>query len=49
MLRKYKDKNEKRNPKTQITGKKERKLSKMKAKLKKLQEILEKTSQKTDL
>jgi hypothetical protein len=36
-LRTYKNKNGKRNPETQITGKKARKLSKKKAKLEKLQ------------
>ena len=46
MLRKYKNKNGKRNSETQITGKKERKLSKKKEKLEKLQEVPERTSQK---
>jgi hypothetical protein len=45
MLREDKNKNGKRNPETQITGKKARKLSKKKAKLEKLQEVPEKTSQ----
>jgi hypothetical protein len=49
MLRKDKNKNGKRNPETQITGKKARKLSKKKAKLEKQREILEKTSQEEDL
>jgi hypothetical protein len=49
MLRTDKNKNGKRNPETQITGKKERKLSKKKSKLEKLWEVLEKTSQETDL
>jgi hypothetical protein len=49
MLRKDKNKNGKRNPETQITGKKARKLSKKKAKLEKLREIPEKTSQEADL
>jgi hypothetical protein len=49
MLRNDKHKNGKRNPETQITRKKERKLSKKKAKLKKLQEALENTSQEVDL
>jgi hypothetical protein len=49
MLRKDKNKNEKRNLETQITGKKERKLSKKNAKLEKLQEILDKTLQETNL
>ena len=39
MLRKYKNKNGKRNPETQITGKKTRKLSKKKDKLEKLLEV----------
>jgi hypothetical protein len=46
MPREDKNQNGKRNPVTQITGKKARKLSKKKAKLEKLQEFLEKTSQK---
>jgi hypothetical protein len=49
MLREDKNKNGKRNPETQITGKKARKLSKKKAKLEKLQEVPEKTSQEADL
>jgi hypothetical protein len=49
MLRKDKNKNGKRNPKTQITGKKERNLSKKKEKLQKLQEVPERTSQKEGL
>jgi hypothetical protein len=49
MLSTYKNKNGKRNPKTQITEKKERKLSKKKAKLEKLQEVPERTSQKEGL
>jgi hypothetical protein len=46
MLREYNNKNGKRNPETQIRGKKERKNSKKKEKLEKLQEVPEKTSQK---
>ena len=38
-LRESKNQNGKRNPETQITGKKARKLSKKKAKLEKLQEF----------
>jgi hypothetical protein len=49
MLREDKNKNGKRNPETQITGKKARKLSKKKAKLERLQEVPEKTSQKAGL
>jgi hypothetical protein len=49
MLRKYKNNNEKRNPKMQITGKKDRKLSKKKEKLEKLQEVQERTSEKEGL
>jgi hypothetical protein len=49
MLRGDKNKNGKRNPVTQITGKKARKLSKKKAKLEKLQEVPERTSQKEGL
>jgi hypothetical protein len=49
MLRGDKNKNGKRHPVTQITGKKARKLSKKKAKLEKLQEVPEKTSQKEGL
>jgi hypothetical protein len=48
-LREDKNKNGKRNPETQITGKKEKNLSKKKEKLKKLQEVTEKTSQKVGL
>jgi hypothetical protein len=44
-----KNKNGKRNPEMQITGKKARKLSKKKEKLEKLQEVLERTSQKEGL
>jgi hypothetical protein len=44
-----KNTNGKRNPETQITGKKARKLNKKKAKLEKLWEVLEKTSQEIDL
>jgi hypothetical protein len=40
-LRESKNKNGKRNPETQITGKKARKLSKKKAKLEKLWEVPE--------
>jgi hypothetical protein len=49
MLREDKNKNGKRNPVTQITGKKARKLSKKKARLEKLQEVPERTSQKEGL
>jgi hypothetical protein len=49
MLREDKNKNGKRNTMTQNTGKKARKLSKKKAKLEKLQEVLEKTLQKEGL
>jgi hypothetical protein len=49
MLRKDKNKNGKRNPKTQITRKKERNTSKKKEKLEKLQEVPEKTSQNARL
>jgi hypothetical protein len=49
MLSTDKNKNGKRNPVTQITGKKARKLSKKKAKLEKLQEVPERTSQKEGL
>jgi hypothetical protein len=49
MPRGDKNQNGKRNPVTQITGKKARKLSKKKAKLEKLQEVPEKTSQKEGL
>jgi hypothetical protein len=48
-LREDKNKNGKRNPEIQITGKKARKLSKKKAKLEKQQEVPEKTSQKVGL
>ena len=40
MLRKDKNKNGKKNPKTRITRKKARKLSKKKTKLERLQEVL---------
>jgi hypothetical protein len=46
MLRTNKNKNGKRNPVTQIIGKKARNLNKKKEKLQKLQEVPEKTSQK---
>jgi hypothetical protein len=49
MLREDKNKNGKRNPETQITGKKARNLSKKKEKLGKLQEVPERTSQKESL
>jgi hypothetical protein len=49
MVRKDKKNNGKRNPETQITGKKANNLSKKKAKLEKLQEVLERTSQKEGL
>jgi hypothetical protein len=49
MLSTDKNQNGKRNPETQITGKKARKLSKKKAKLEKLQEVPERTLQKEDL
>jgi hypothetical protein len=49
MLRDDKNKNGKRNPKTQITGKKARNLGKKKEKLEILQEVSEKTSQKENL
>jgi hypothetical protein len=49
MLREDKNQNGKRNPVTQITRKKARNVSKNKAKLEKLQEVLEKTSQKEGL
>jgi hypothetical protein len=48
-LREDKNKNGKRNPETQITGKKARNLIKKKEKLEKLQEVPEKTSQKVGL
>jgi hypothetical protein len=44
MLRENKNKNGKKNPETRITGKKARRLSKKKAMLEKLQEVLVKTS-----
>ena len=44
MLREDKNNNGKRNPVTQITGKKERKLNKKKAKLERVQEVPEETS-----
>jgi hypothetical protein len=44
-----KNQNEKRNPVTQITGKKARNLSKKKAKLEKLQDVPERTLQKEGL
>jgi hypothetical protein len=46
MPREDKNQNGKRNPVTQITGKKARKLNKKKAKLEKLQEAPERSSQK---
>jgi hypothetical protein len=46
LLGEKKNKNGKRNPETQITGKKARNLSKKKEKLETLQEILEMTSHK---
>jgi hypothetical protein len=49
MLREYKKRNGKRNPETQITGKKERKLNKKKKNLEKLWEVLERTLQKEGL
>jgi hypothetical protein len=49
LLGEDKNKNGKRNPETQITGKKARKLSKKKSKLEKLWEVPEKTSQEADL
>jgi hypothetical protein len=49
MPRGDKNKNEKRNPETQITGKKDRKPSKKKEKIEKLQEVPEKTSHKEGL
>jgi hypothetical protein len=49
MISTDKNQNGKRNTKTQITGKKARKLSKKRAKLKKLQEVPEGTSQKEGL
>jgi hypothetical protein len=44
-----KNQNGKRNTKMQITGKKARNISKKKAKLEKLQEVPDKTSQKEGL
>jgi hypothetical protein len=44
MIREYTNNNGKRNPETQIIGKKERKLSKKKAKLERLQEVPKKNS-----
>jgi hypothetical protein len=44
MLRKDKNKNGKRNSKTQITGKKSINLSKKKEKIEKLQEVPKRTS-----
>jgi hypothetical protein len=49
LIKEDKNNNGKRNPRMQIIGKKERKLSKKKAKLKKLQEVPERTSQKEGL
>jgi hypothetical protein len=49
MPRADKNKTGKRNPVTHITGKKARKHSKKKAKLEKLQEVPERTSQKEGL
>jgi hypothetical protein len=49
MPRGDKNQNGKRNPVTQITGKKARTLSKKKVTLEKLQEVPEKTSQKEGL
>jgi len=49
ILRKDKNNNGKRNPETQITGKKARKLSKKKAMLEKLPELPKRTSQKAEL
>jgi hypothetical protein len=49
MLREDKNKNGKRNPEAQITRKKDKNLSKKKAKLEKLQEAPERTSQKEGL
>jgi hypothetical protein len=48
-LREDKNENGKRNPRTHITGKKARNLSKKKEKLEKLQGVPEKTSQKEGL
>jgi len=44
MIRKDKNKNGKRNPETQITTNKARKLNKKKSRLEKLQQVPEKTS-----
>jgi hypothetical protein len=44
MLKGDKNRNGKRNPETQIIGKKARKLSKKKLKIEKLQEVIERTS-----
>jgi len=49
MPRGDKNQNGKKDTETHITGKKARKLSKKKARLEKLQEVPEKTSQKEDL
>jgi hypothetical protein len=49
LLGEDKNKNEKRNLETQITGKKARNLSKKKTKLAKLREVPEKTLQEADL
>jgi hypothetical protein len=49
MLREDKNKNGKRDPMTQIIGKKARKLNKKKAKLEKLHEVPVKTSQEAGL
>jgi hypothetical protein len=49
MLREDKNKNGKKDPTTQITGKKARNLNKKKEKLEKLNEVPEKTSRKADL
>jgi hypothetical protein len=49
MIRADKNKNGKRDPKTQITGKKAIKLSKKKAKLEKLHKVPENTLQKAGL
>jgi hypothetical protein len=49
MPRGDKKNNRKSKPMTQITGKKDKKLSKKKAKLEKLQEVLGRTSQKEGL
>jgi hypothetical protein len=45
ILRENKNKNGKRNPMTQVTGKKDKNLSKKKEKIEKLQEVPEKTLQ----